>query len=87
MNRVRALFKRVQGGNNAARLRRRKRAAAFIYNNLSRLTTALLVTGYLWMSLIPISSLSQGTYIDENALQPAQVLVVLYLRPPGRVEY
>lgn len=73
MNRVRALFKRVQGGNNAARLRRRKRAAAFIYNNLSRLTTALLVTGYLWMSLIPISSLSQGTYIDENALQPAQV--------------
>ncbi|KAI6138856.1 Gaa1-like GPI transamidase component [Pisolithus thermaeus] len=25
------------------------------------------------MSLIPISSLSQGTYIDENALQPAQV--------------
>ncbi|KAI6118846.1 Gaa1-like protein [Pisolithus croceorrhizus] len=73
MNRVRALFKRVQGGNNAARLRRRKRAATFIYNNLSRLTTALLVTGYLWMSLIPISSLSQGTYIDENALQPAQV--------------
>ncbi|KAI6036310.1 Gaa1-like protein [Pisolithus microcarpus] len=73
MNRVRALLKRVQGGNDAARLRRRKRATTFIYNNLSRLTTALLVTGYLWMSLIPIASLSQGTYIDENALQPAQV--------------
>lgn len=73
MNRVRALLKRAQGGHNAARLQRRKRATTFIYNNLSRLTTALLVTGYLWMSLIPISPLSQPTYIDENALQPAQV--------------
>ncbi|KAF8447520.1 Gaa1-like protein [Boletus edulis BED1] len=66
------IWPRRQNGN-VVRLRRRKNATALIYRNLSKITTALLATGYLWMTLIPIPPLSQGVYIDENALQPAQV--------------
>ncbi|KIJ69020.1 hypothetical protein HYDPIDRAFT_172515 [Hydnomerulius pinastri MD-312] len=74
MERIRALLKRPRTGEaNVARLRRRKNAAGLVYRNLSKLTTALFAVGYLWMLLIPIQPLSQGVYIDENALQPAQV--------------
>ncbi|KAG9318846.1 Gaa1-like GPI transamidase component [Chiua virens] len=31
------------------------------------------MAGYLWIALIPVLPLSQRVYIDENALQPAQV--------------
>ncbi|KAJ2933795.1 hypothetical protein H1R20_g3313, partial [Candolleomyces eurysporus] len=33
----------------------------------------LFVVGYLWMVAIPLPELGRTTYIDENALQPAQV--------------
>ncbi|KAI9570458.1 Gaa1-like protein [Boletus coccyginus] len=73
MDRIRSLFRRPPQNANAGRLRRRKNAAALIYRHLPKITTALLAAGYLWMVLIPILPLSQGVYIDENALQPAQV--------------
>ncbi|KAL4067915.1 Gaa1-like protein, partial [Scleroderma citrinum] len=73
MDRIRTLLGRPQAKTSTTRLRRRKNAAAFIYKHLSKITTALLAGGYIWMSLIPMPLLSQGTYIDENALQPSQV--------------
>ncbi|KIO32513.1 hypothetical protein M407DRAFT_18566 [Tulasnella calospora MUT 4182] len=33
----------------------------------------LYFVGYVWMILIPFQDLSRGTWVDENALQPAQV--------------
>ncbi|KAF8557306.1 Gaa1-domain-containing protein [Imleria badia] len=73
MDRVLGLFRRQRQNTNVLRLRRRKNAANFVYRHLSKITTALLAVGYLWMALIPILPLSQLVYIDENALQPAQV--------------
>ncbi|KAF9218285.1 hypothetical protein BS17DRAFT_811744, partial [Gyrodon lividus] len=73
MDGIRGLFRRPRQDANVVRLRRRKNAAELIYRNLSKITTALFALGYLWMILIPIPPLSQGVYIDENALQPAQV--------------
>lgn len=91
MDRIRGFLKRPRRPDaNIARLRRRRQAAAYIHRNLTKLTsvesllfalslnlrrTALFVIGYAWMLLIPLPMLSQGTYIDENALQPAQVRV------------
>ena len=37
---------------------------------------ALFLLGYLWMVSIPSTPLSMNTYIDENALQPAQVCTI-----------
>jgi hypothetical protein len=35
----------------------------------------LLAIGCIWMAALPFApDLSQGTYIDENALQPAMVI-------------
>lgn len=98
MNRIRALLKRPHAGKNVTRLRRRRNAATFVYTNLSKITsvslflslgllttafrTALLAAGYIWMSLIPIPLLSQGTYIDENALQPSQVFTFSHISFP-----
>jgi glycosylphosphatidylinositol transamidase len=89
MDRIRGFLRRPRRPDaNVARLRRRRHAAAYIHRNLTKLTlvesslfalslklrrTALFIIGYAWMLLIPLSLLSQGTYIDENALQPAQV--------------
>lgn len=74
MDRIRGFLRRPRRPDaNVARLRRRRQAAAYIHRNLTKLTTALFIIGYAWMLLIPLSLLSQGTYIDENALQPAQV--------------
>ncbi|KAG1756647.1 Gaa1-like protein [Suillus paluster] len=73
MDRIRGFLTRPRPDANVARLRRRRQAATFIHRNLTILTTALFIVGYAWMLLIPIPLLSQGTYIDENALQPAQV--------------
>ncbi|KAG0699646.1 Gaa1-like protein [Suillus ampliporus] len=75
MDRIRGFLRRPRArpDANIARLRRRRQAAALIHRNLTTLTTALFIIGYAWMLLIPIPLLSQGTYIDENALQPAQV--------------
>ncbi|KAN0076921.1 Gaa1-like, GPI transamidase component domain containing protein [Tylopilus felleus] len=68
------LFRRRPASNSTVvRLRRRKGVATLIYSNLSYITTTLLAAGYLWIALIPILPLSRGVYIDENALQPAQV--------------
>ncbi|KAI0064485.1 Gaa1-domain-containing protein [Artomyces pyxidatus] len=60
-------------GDNSAKIRRRRAMTASLWRNLSVLRVALLVTGYVWMLALPSSQLGQGTYIDENALQPGQV--------------
>lgn len=73
MDRIRGFLRRPKPDANVARLRRRRQATALIHRNLTQLTVALFTLGYAWMLLIPIPLLSQGTYIDENALQPAQV--------------
>ncbi|KAG8217869.1 Gaa1-like protein [Butyriboletus roseoflavus] len=73
MDRIRNLFRRPRQNANVVRLRRRRNATGLVYRSLSKITIALLAAGYLWMALIPITPLSQGVYIDENALQPAQV--------------
>ncbi|KAJ8598060.1 Gaa1-like GPI transamidase component [Rhizopogon salebrosus TDB-379] len=73
MDRIRGFLRRPRADANVARLRRRRQAAAILNRNVTKLTTALLIVGYTWMLIIPVSLLSQGTYIDENALQPSQV--------------
>lgn len=40
---------------------------------LSEFRVLLFLVGYLWMVAIPYPDLGRTTYIDENALQPAQV--------------
>ncbi|TFK55129.1 Gaa1-domain-containing protein [Heliocybe sulcata] len=66
---------RKGGGEDGARVRiqRRKALAAVLWKRLPVIRAALLLVGLLWMVIIPLPMLSQGTYIDENALQPAQV--------------
>ena len=41
--------------------------------HLTSLSVYLLVIGYLWLLVLPSQYLGRGVYIDENALQPAQV--------------
>ncbi|KZT28433.1 Gaa1-domain-containing protein [Neolentinus lepideus HHB14362 ss-1] len=55
------------------RIRRRKALAALLWKRLRFIRVTLLLVGLIWMLAIPLPMLSQGTYIDENALQPAQV--------------
>ncbi|EGN93257.1 hypothetical protein SERLA73DRAFT_172176 [Serpula lacrymans var. lacrymans S7.3] len=69
MERIRAFLKRP----SAARVQRRKAFASQIHRRLSSLIAALFAVGFTWMIVIPHPSLSQRTYIDENALQPGQV--------------
>lgn len=35
--------------------------------------TLLLIAGYLYILALPYKRLGRGTYISENAIQPAQV--------------
>ncbi|KAF8077824.1 Gaa1-like protein [Lyophyllum atratum] len=63
------------GARNASetRIRRRRAMVSFLTRNLTLLKLALLLSGYIWMIIIPSPRLGRGTYIDENALQPGQV--------------
>ena len=49
-------------------------AVLYFVHALSLTRIILLLIGYVWMLALPLPELSQSTYIDENALQPAQVL-------------
>jgi len=53
--------------------KRRKALMDFAWNRLLTIRIVLFLTGYLWILLLPLLELGQNIYIDENALQPAQV--------------
>jgi GPI-anchor transamidase subunit GAA1 len=61
---------------NLTRLKRRKALADLIYKRNVLLTAVLFTTGYLWLISTPSVRLDHKTYIDENALQPNQVLIL-----------
>ncbi|KAL0946673.1 hypothetical protein HGRIS_012862 [Hohenbuehelia grisea] len=73
MERLRRLIRRPTTDPNVARLQRRAALVRFIYNHIWIVRTLLFIGGYVWMLAIPSPELGRGTYIDENALQPAQV--------------
>ncbi|KAF9013977.1 Gaa1-like protein [Cyathus striatus] len=56
-----------------ALVRRRKALLSLLTRHLRSINILLFLVGYLWMLSLPLSYLSRGTYIDENALQPSQV--------------
>ncbi|KAH9934715.1 Gaa1-domain-containing protein [Fomitopsis serialis] len=66
-------YLKPDGDRNALRIRRRRKLVGAFWAGLSSLIVALLVAGYLWMVAIPLPTLGQRAYIDENALQPGQV--------------
>ncbi|THH17535.1 hypothetical protein EW146_g3293 [Bondarzewia mesenterica] len=74
---LRRLFRKPLAGEkpdvNVARIIRRKVMTDLLWRHLSTLRLLLFVVGYTWMLVLPFPQLGQGTYIDENALQPAQV--------------
>ncbi|KAH9998091.1 Gaa1-like protein [Russula compacta] len=59
--------------DNAARIRKRRKAAAVAWRYLNVIRLGLLTAGYLWLLALPLPQLGIDTYIDENALQPSQV--------------
>ncbi|KAI0044807.1 Gaa1-domain-containing protein [Auriscalpium vulgare] len=64
----------LSSGDNGAKVRRRRKLTAALWSNLAILRVLLLVAGYAWMLALPSPQLGGSeTYIDENALQPAQV--------------
>lgn len=69
------LRERLTPKKNATQLRVRRRRALIqkFYARLPVLKVLLFLVGYLWMVAIPYPDLGRTTYIDENALQPAQV--------------
>ncbi|KAI0306324.1 hypothetical protein B0F90DRAFT_735597 [Multifurca ochricompacta] len=73
-NGLRDRIKRVLSSrDNASRIRKRKKVAKLVWQYLHVLRLSLLVAGYLWLLVLPLSWLGERTYIDENALQPSQV--------------
>ncbi|PPQ64654.1 hypothetical protein CVT26_002744 [Gymnopilus dilepis] len=66
-------FFRPSGNIHEKRIRRRMRLVSQLNRRLPLIKIALFLVGYLWMLLLPAPDLGRTTYIDENALQPAQV--------------
>ncbi|KAF8911984.1 Gaa1-like protein [Gymnopilus junonius] len=66
-------FLRPSGNIHEKRIRRRMASVDLLNRRLPFMKIALFFVGYLWMAIIPLPDLSRNTYIDENALQPAQV--------------
>ncbi|KAH7104928.1 Gaa1-domain-containing protein [Auriculariales sp. MPI-PUGE-AT-0066] len=63
---------------HAALLKRTRRQTSYqnlLVKHLVVLRILLLVVGYVWLVALPASPLGRKTYIDENALGPAQVNV------------
>ncbi|WWC89001.1 uncharacterized protein L201_003918 [Kwoniella dendrophila CBS 6074] len=52
---------------------RRKRILDTIWNRISLIRAILALAGFLWLLALPYEGLWKGTYVDEHALQPAQV--------------
>ncbi|KAH9993783.1 Gaa1-like protein [Russula vinacea] len=59
--------------DTASRIRKRRMIVARAWRHLNVLRLGLLLAGYLWLFVLPLSQLGIDTYIDENALQPSQV--------------
>ncbi|KZV99283.1 Gaa1-domain-containing protein [Exidia glandulosa HHB12029] len=57
-----------------ARVRRRRQLENLYAKYLVYARILLLVLGYAWLAALASPWLGRGTYIDENALQPGQVL-------------
>ncbi|TEB26622.1 Gaa1-domain-containing protein [Coprinellus micaceus] len=74
-NTLQKLRGRFKPEKNAAEVRVRRRRAMIqkLHQRLPFLKVLLFLVGYLWMVAIPYPDLGRTTYIDENALQPAQV--------------
>ncbi|CAA7271557.1 unnamed protein product [Cyclocybe aegerita] len=64
---------RPSGDVNLKRLQRKRALFALLTRRLWLIKFTLFLAGYLWMIYIPSPLWGRGTYIDENALQPAQV--------------
>ncbi|KAL4247302.1 GPI transamidase component Gaa1 [Abortiporus biennis] len=64
---------RGQGDRNASRVKRRQAFGEKLYRSMPVLKVLLLVVGFGWLLAVPSHLFGQRTYIDENALQPAQV--------------
>ncbi|OSD01536.1 Gaa1-domain-containing protein [Trametes coccinea BRFM310] len=64
---------RGQGDPSAAKIRRQRALREKIWKGLPFIKLLLFTVGYIWLLVLPSSQLGQGTYIDENALQPGQV--------------
>ncbi|KAI8998654.1 Gaa1-domain-containing protein [Trametes punicea] len=62
-----------QGNPSVAKIRRQRALRERVWKGLPYIRLLLFTVGYLWLLVIPSSKLGQGTYIDENALQPGQV--------------
>ncbi|KAF8637410.1 hypothetical protein AX17_002905 [Amanita inopinata Kibby_2008] len=59
--------------SNESKIRRRQALGSWLSRKATTLRLLLLLAGYMWMFAIPSPRLGRGIYIDENALQPAQV--------------
>ncbi|KAI0780960.1 Gaa1-domain-containing protein [Trametes elegans] len=64
---------RGDGNPTVAKIRRQRALRDRLWRGLPFIRLLLFTVGYVWMLVIPSSQLGQGTYIDENALQPGQV--------------
>ncbi|EIM89833.1 Gaa1-domain-containing protein [Stereum hirsutum FP-91666 SS1] len=58
---------------NVSRIQRRRVLTGLLWRHLNALRLLLLLVGYAWLLFLPSPRLGSRTYIDENALQPAQV--------------
>ena len=45
----------------------------------------LLAVGYIWMLALPFPGLGRSTFMDENALQPAQVRLIVASIVSGKI--
>ncbi|KAI0336516.1 Gaa1-domain-containing protein [Cubamyces sp. BRFM 1775] len=64
---------RGEGNPSVNKIRRQRALRNGLWRGLPFIRLLLFTVGYLWLLVIPSSRLGQGTYIDENALQPGQV--------------
>ncbi|KAI0636993.1 Gaa1-domain-containing protein [Trametes polyzona] len=64
---------RGSGNPTVAKIRRQRALRNRVWQGLPYIRVLLFTVGYLWLLVIPSPRLGQGTYIDENALQPGQV--------------
>ncbi|KIP12246.1 hypothetical protein PHLGIDRAFT_21074 [Phlebiopsis gigantea 11061_1 CR5-6] len=70
---LRVILRGTGGDKNVTRIQRRRKLGNLAWRLYPKLQILLLLVGYAWMLTIPSSLHVQRTYIDENALQPAQV--------------
>ncbi|OWZ51875.1 glycosylphosphatidylinositol transamidase [Cryptococcus neoformans 125.91] len=59
----------------AKKIARRQKLFRIFWKNVSKIQAALTLVGVLWLLALPYEGLWKRTYVDEHALQPAQVAV------------